>query len=149
MIESNNSIDSLDELFDEISSIKVLSNKLFTKIEDINNLHDAESILNEKIVFADNESLNDRTYKSLRHIIKAINYLDNKGVIWIPNWKYKEERKYFSWFILDSSGGWSLNASLLTADHSYAVVGYYLNQASCEFISKKFINLYSIILNNQ
>lgn len=131
--------EQLKEIDKKVKNIKTL--------DHLNSYKDACDILGQLIQTKnDFEDVQDWNYHQLRIIIKAANFIDNNMNVWKIDWLNSNEYKYYSYWIF-SSGGWSFDGSYGRSS-STAVVGYYKNKSTCELISKRFDNLYKLILNS-
>lgn len=135
----NNSIDSLDELFDEIKGLKVSIVEI-TKVDDLNSFEDACKVLNENpLRIGSNQD-------KLFTIIKAANYLDNNNKIWKANFLDNQTKNHIPYFQKTISG-WVFAGMHFGVAYSSAPVGFYFKeQKTAEIIANKFIKLYDKVL---
>lgn len=96
----------------------------------------------EVLGWAPNKAASD--YDQLLTIIKAANFIDNGNKEWNADFADDRYYKYLPHIAKTRSGGWSLNDIYFYYSNSYCPVGfYYKSRTTAEYITKKFIKLYS------
>lgn len=121
---------------DNTKAIKSSSKSVPRTIQDINNYADAMLVLGETP--KSNPSASDK----LLAMIKAVNFIDNGGKVWIANFN-DSSNKYIHWLRKEGSV-WVLYCVILCLSLTYCPVGfYYKERASAEYFIKKHIDLYN------
>jgi len=88
------------------------------------------------------DSCDETAYKKLKIIVKAI----NQG--WTPDWNDTNQRKWFPWFKVSSSG-LGFDDALYSCDDSDATVGSRLcfeSEEKARYAANQFIDLYKQFL---
>jgi hypothetical protein len=108
------------------------------KITDrVKTFEDACEVLGVRFHASNTDDPDDEAYKKLKIIILAL----NEG--WKPNWNNGNEYKYYPWFYMDKSNGFSLLS--VTGACTGSSVGSRLcfkSRELAEYAAKQFIELY-------
>ena len=123
---------------DQLAEIKRQQNKI-TKVEDINTVEDACKVLSIM------PPPYDQPIDHIQLIIKAVNFLDNNGDVWVENWDNIDQRKHYPVFER-RDGGWVVYSRDGYGDCGYGAIcgfgSYFKEEKTCLLIAKKFLPLY-------
>ncbi len=107
------------------------------KITDrVKNFEDACKALNVNPTFH-HESNDETAYRKLKLIVAAL----NEG--WTPDWDDSSERKYYPWFYMDSSNGFSLYVvGYLCSTSAVSSRLCFKSEELAQYAAKQFLSIY-------
>lgn len=123
----------------QVNAVKKASEKITDRVKSF---EDACGVLNisPASLFALSDSVDERAYKKLKVVIKAL----NEG--WVPNWSNGSEYKYFPYFEYNSGFGFSDS----TVWDGYTDVGSRLvfkSRELSDYAGKQFNDIYNEYLD--